>query len=237
MAGAGSPGVGGGVSPSVAGKGGTAGSQAMSTGGTASGAATAGGAGGVAQAGSPNAGSGGGSVGGGGSDSGGDGNEGGSDPGLVETSCSIEALHFKVSGGANFERTSPSDDECGGGIGGDDNQLVISFFLKPPELENTVLASTISYQVVPGTTGTSTPEILSVLTTGAIWSRDLPDAANPLPCSLSLSKYDKVDDTHWRLAGAVSCSGALYGIGELGSTPLTIEDWSFSVLLDTASEQ
>jgi hypothetical protein len=157
--------------------------------------------------------------------------------GVVITNCEVESLHVKVSGGVNFERSNAADDHCGGTIGGENNGLGVAFFLNPPEVENTLLASSDAYPVTPGTTGTFKAEQLSILATGAIWSMHLPDAEKPLPCSMNVTKYEKVDDVKWRVAGSLSCSAALSGIGVLGGTPLKIEDFTYSIVIDTGPDQ
>jgi hypothetical protein len=208
---AGKPGTGGSGGGSVAGSGGSAGSGGQDPGG---------------QGGSDNPSGAGGEVTG----------EGGAG-GTVSTNCVVESLHVKMSGGVSFERTNAVDDYCGGAIGGENNGLGVAFFLNPPEVENTMLASSDAYQVTPGTTGTFKAEQLSILATGAIWSMHLPDAENPLPCSMNVTKYEKVDEVKWRVAGSISCSAPLSGIGMLGGTPLEIEDLTYSIVIDTTPDQ
>jgi hypothetical protein len=229
---------------------GSAGAGATSDAGKSGGGSGAGVAGSASTAGKPGTAGSGGSVAGnggvagsagqavggrGGSDSSGSGGqlmgEGGG--GTVITNCEVESLHIKVSGAVSFERTNAADDHCGGSIGGEKEELGVTFFLNPPEVDGTMLASSSAYAVKPGTTGTFKSDMLAILATGAIWSIHQPDAENPLPCSMNVTKYEKVDDVKWRVAGAISCSAALAGIGSLGNKPLQIEDWTYSIVIDT----
>jgi hypothetical protein len=199
----------------------TAGQAPMSGGaGGASGGQNSGGGG--AQSGGTSALGGGGS---GGSDLG----EGGA--GITVTNCTLESLHMKVSGGATFERTAQPADACGGGVG-QGQPLELSFFLHPPELESTLLVSVLGPMIVPGTKGAFTPEQLSLLTTGAIWSIYQPDAEHPLACSVDLTTFEMTPSNRWHLAGSLNCPSPISGIGALAVTPLTIIDLKFSMLVD-----
>jgi hypothetical protein len=147
----------------------------------------------------------------------------------------IESLHFKVQGGATFERSSNSEDSCGGDLGGDDQHVTLAFFLKPPELENTVLASVIAYGVPAGKTGNVALQDVAVLTTYAIWDSDLPDPEHPQSCTLAIEKYEALAGNAQRLAGSVSCPQVLSGIGMIGMNPLTLLEWRFSLRIEPVS--
>jgi hypothetical protein len=161
----------------------------------------------------------------------GDGGAGGAGDG-DEPVCIIESLHVKVSGGMTFERNPNAVDSCGVTLGSETSQTFITLFVKPPEVENTILMSVVVDDVGPGQTGSFTPSDLAVLTTGAIWSIFQPDAVNPLKCSLHLEKSEKASGKRWRVAGSVTCPSALSGIGTVGMTPLTLHDYRFSLLTD-----
>src|SRR5690606_8726488 len=103
------------------------------------------------------------------------------------------------------------------------------------EVDNSPLFSFVAYDVTAGTTGSFSPDVVSVLATGAIWSRLIPHPEMPVECTLNLTTYELVSETERRVAGSVSCLSALSGIGEAGSTPLTLEAWTFSVLLERGS--
>ncbi|HXK18883.1 MAG TPA: hypothetical protein VNG33_13825 [Polyangiaceae bacterium] len=156
--------------------------------------------------------------------------EGGS-AGIVDTQCTLESLHLKVSGGATFERSAQPEDACGGDVSAD-KDLVLTFFVKPPELENTLLVSAIGHGIEPGKKGPFTPGFFSLATTGAIWDISLPDAEHPLACSVDVTTFEMVPTNRWRVAGSLSCPSPLSGIGPLGATPITIDDFKFSILFD-----
>lgn len=158
--------------------------------------------------------------------------EGGADGSDDQPVCIIESLHLKVSGGMTFDRTTHAEDICGVSFGGESGDADLTFFVMPPEVENTILIPIVVPDLAPGQTGTFTPNPFSVLTTGAIWSIHLPDAENPLKCSVKLTKSENTNGKLWRVAGSVTCPTALSGIGPIGMTPLSLNDFSFSVLTD-----
>ena len=206
----------------------SAGGSASNGGATSSGGTTGGGGSG----GQPSNGGGGQSTAGSGGVPESDGGEGGEGGAASDQPCVIESLHVKVSGGIAFERNGQSADSCIVLLGGEDQQVNVSFVIDPPETETRPLLSVIAHGVVPGSEGTFPPVALSVLSLSAIWSKDLPEP-DSLACSLILTTYDQVAPQQWRLAGSVTCPSAVSGIGEIGSTPLVIEDWSFAVLVET----
>jgi hypothetical protein len=208
----------------MAGSGG-AGTSSAGAGGASAGQAPVGGSGGT-----PSGGAGGSSSGSSGASQGGDGGT----IGITETNCTLESLHLKVSGGTTFDRSMKPQDACGGNLG-DNQELGLTFFVKPPELENTLLISAMGHGIPPGKTGAFTPDFFSFATTGAIWSIDLPDAEHPMACSANLTKFEQVPPTSWRVAGSLSCPAALAGIGALGGkAPLTIVDFQFGMVFDAA---
>jgi len=156
--------------------------------------------------------------------------EGGSG-GIIDTQCTFESLHLKVSGGATFERSAQPEDVCGGEVS-QNKDLSLTFFLKPPELENTLLVSVIGHGIEAGSKGPFTPAFFSLATTGAIWDISLPDADHPLACSADLTTFEMVPPSRWRVAGSLSCPSPLSGIGPVGATPLTIVDFKFGILFD-----
>jgi len=156
--------------------------------------------------------------------------EGGS-AGITDTQCTLESLHLKLSGGTTFERSAAPEDACGGEVS-QDKTLSLTFFVKPPELENTLLISAIGQGIEPGAKGPFTPAFFSFATTGAIWDISLPDADHPLACSADLTTFEMVPPSSWRVAGSLSCPSALSGIGPIGNTPITIDDFKFSILFD-----
>ena len=155
----------------------------------------------------------------------------GGSPGITDTRCTLESLHLKVMGGAAFERSAQPQDTCGGEMT-EDKRLLLTFFVRPPELENTLLVSAIGEGIEPGSKGPFTPALFSFLTTGAIWDIRLPDAEHPLACTANLTTFEMVPPNRWRVAGSLSCPSALSGIGDVGATPLTINDFKFSILFD-----
>lgn len=158
--------------------------------------------------------------------------EGGSG-GIDDTQCALESLHLKVSGGTTFERSAQPEDACGGEVS-QNKDLSLTFFVKPPELENTLLVSAIGHGIEAGSKGPFTPAFFSLATTGAIWDISLPDADHPLACSADLTTFEMVPPSRWRVAGSLSCPSPLSGIGPVGATPIKIDDFKFSILFDAA---
>ena len=157
----------------------------------------------------------------------------GSSAGSIDSPCTLESLHLKVSGGATFERSAEPEDACGGEVTVD-KDLSLTFFVNPPELENTLLVSAIGHGIEPGSTGLFTPGVFSLATVGAIWDTSLPDAEHPLACSADLTSFEMVPPSRWRVVGSLSCPSPLSGIGPVGATPLTIDDFKFSLVFDAA---
>jgi hypothetical protein len=153
--------------------------------------------------------------------------------GSGDTPCKLESLHLKVSGGATFDRSAQAEDACAGEVG-ENKDLTLTFFVNPPELGNTLLVSAIGHGIEPGSKGPFTPAYFSLATTGAIWNISLPDADHPLACSVDLTTFEMVPPSRWRVAGSLSCPSPLSGIGPLGATPITIEDFKFSILFEAA---
>jgi hypothetical protein len=213
------------------------GGSAAVSGASGSGGQVAAGSGGQPNAGGGGIAGGGGTAGGGGGSAGSGGGEAGSAGAggvpSVDAPCTIESMHIEVSGGMAFERSAESDDSCSASFGGDEQQISIAFVIAPPGQETKPLFSFVAEGVASGTEGAFTPEIFSVLAYQAIWSKDMP-APDSVLCSVNLTTFDELATTLWRLAGSVSCPSALSGIGVNGGTPLTIEDWSFSILVDTS---
>jgi hypothetical protein len=153
--------------------------------------------------------------------------------GIADTQCTLESLHLKVSGGTTFERSAQAGDTCGGELS-EAKDLELTFFVNPPELENTLLVSVIGHGLEPGSKGPFTPAYFSLATTGAIWNISLPDADHPLACSADLTTFEMVPPSRWRVTGSLSCPSPLSGIGPLGATPITLQDFKFSILFDAA---
>ena len=153
--------------------------------------------------------------------------------GVADTQCTLESLHLKVSGGTTFDRSAQAGDACGGEVS-EAKDLKLTFFVNPPELENTLLVSVIGHGIEPGSKVSFTPAYFSLATTGAIWNISLPDADHPLACSADLTTFEMVPPSRWHVAGSLSCPSPLSGIGPLAAKPITLEDFKFSILFDAA---
>lgn len=149
------------------------------------------------------------------------------------TNCTLESMHLQVGGGVSFDHQRGPQDTCRGDLG-DGKQILLGFFVNPPELQNTLFITAIGHGISPGTTGSFTPDPLSFATAEAIWSSHSSDTEQPVTCSANLTQFEPVSATSWRIAGSLSCPTSLPGVGAAGITPLTILDFRFGMVFDAA---
>jgi hypothetical protein len=199
------------------------------------GAASLGGTGGVSHTGGATSG---GSVG---TDTGGQatGGSAGSADIVIDGPCTLETVRVEVSGGMNFTRTKDGADSCRGVRSGENSVVGIVIAVEPPEISDFLLLSTLVAGVPEANAGSfpTTHVVVGRADGSSSWSTMLPDSQNPMECAVTLTLYTQVMASVWRLAGSVSCPSPLTGTGMAGGTPLTIIDWSFSVLLESAGAE
>jgi hypothetical protein len=155
------------------------------------------------------------------------------DGGGIGGNCTLESLHLQVGGGASFDHQREPQDACRGELG-DHEQVSLTFFVNPPELEDTLFITAVWHGIPAGTTGSFTPDLFSLATPEVIWSSNSSAAEQPVACSASLAQFEPVPPGSWRIAGALSCPAALPGIGAVGVSPLTILDFRFGMLFSAA---